>query len=221
MSIRDILTTKIVYRCGAASEPDMGFEFMRDVEHLVDTSDAIPTVTVTTVRNGARISWVKLERRVSRHVGSVETGVIVQAMIEECRVRLLVLDVVESHPAHNPEEAVAMAIGFLNGSQDMSLLKVHALHGKPPKVHELKCAPDPYRELDRGRKLFEYRKNDRNFQVGDVLDLREFARKDIVDTPEGALYTGARTRRLVTYILRGPAFGVPEGYAVLSLGAMP
>lgn len=213
MSIQDALNVTIFIR-EVASPPDMGAEFMRDVVDQIMSSEWPVDVEVTTRRGQHRIHYAKIWRRFADSHHLIAT-------IEEHRVELVVDSTRETHPVSSPTDALVMAWKFIQNRDEVSLLKVHALHGKPPKVHELKCAIDPYRELDRGRKLFEYRKNDRNFQVGDVLDLREFARKDIVDTPDAALYTGAHTRRLVTYVLRGPAFGVPEGYAVLSLGAMP
>lgn len=42
------------------------------------------------------------------------------------------------------------------------------------KHHELKCWPEFFRNTITGRKTFEYRKNDREFDTGDVLTLREY-----------------------------------------------
>jgi len=78
--------------------------------------------------------------------------------------------------------------------------------------HELKCWPGPYDAIADGRKLFEYRKNDRDYEVGDVLHLRRFQ-------PAGNFYTGASMRMTVTYVLRA-GFGVPDGYAVLGISSL-
>lgn len=75
--------------------------------------------------------------------------------------------------------------------------------------HELKTLPVPYQQVVDGEKTFEYRKDDRGFEVGDYLDLREYG--------TDMRYTGRRAFVLVSSILRGGAFGVPEGYCVMSI----
>ena len=57
--------------------------------------------------------------------------------------------------------------------------------------------------------MFEIRKDEDGIQVGDILVLREW---------DGEKYTGGRTRREVTYILRNaPQYGLMDGYCILSL----
>ena len=63
-------------------------------------------------------------------------------------------------------------------------------------IHELKCWPEGFQALIDGRKPFEVRKDDRGFQVGDTLHLREY--QPVSDT-----YTGRETDVRVTYILHG------------------
>jgi ParB family chromosome partitioning protein len=81
------------------------------------------------------------------------------------------------------------------------------------KVHDLKTAWEPFHSVVDGCKRFEYRRNDRDFKVGDYLMLRE--REGFGDAP------GRETCLVkVTYILRGEdleSFGVPEGYCVMSI----
>lgn len=75
--------------------------------------------------------------------------------------------------------------------------------------HELKILPSYYSDVVSGNKRFEVRKNDRNYQVGDILELRAFM--------PGHGYTGHRRRFLVTYILHGGQFGIESGYVVMSI----
>jgi hypothetical protein len=78
-------------------------------------------------------------------------------------------------------------------------------------THRLKVWPLEFAALEDGSKPFEWRLNDRDYQVGDTLDLHElhapFAEK-----------TGRTTTRVMTYVLKD-GFGVPPGYAVLGLKA--
>ena len=59
-------------------------------------------------------------------------------------------------------------------------------------LHELKTYPKYFQETIEGNKLFEIRKNDRNFQVGDVLLLKEW---------DNIKYTGREVGAMVRYIL--------------------
>lgn len=101
-------------------------------------------------------------------------------------------------------------------------MKVHELqYWRPDVVHELKTWPDPFRALRCGRKTFEFRRDDRGFAVGDVLVLQEWdppSGGDELEDEEG--YTGRSQRYLVTHITRGPDFGVPEGFVVMSLQSL-
>lgn len=79
--------------------------------------------------------------------------------------------------------------------------------------HDLKCWPGPYEGVSKGRKHHEIRVNDRHFQVGDVLVLREW-------DPHKSEYTRAvELRRRVTYISYGPDWGLPAGLVVMSIEA--
>lgn len=78
------------------------------------------------------------------------------------------------------------------------------------KIHELKCWPEPFDAIMRERKRFEFRKSDRVFNIGDALHLRRW-------NPVTEVYYGGGCLCLVTYVLHGPGFDVPEGYCVLSI----
>lgn len=88
------------------------------------------------------------------------------------------------------------------------------------KTHHLETDPSPFAAVASGIKGFEFRRNDRGFEVGDILVLLEHIPAS--GTPGessfvSARYTGAKAVRGITYVLRGPAYGVPDGFAVLSL----
>ena len=78
------------------------------------------------------------------------------------------------------------------------------------KVHELKVWTEQYQAILDGRKRFEFRWDDRGFRVGDMLHLREYE-------PGGDSYSGESVMVEVTYIMHGPAFGLPKGYVVMSI----
>lgn len=80
-------------------------------------------------------------------------------------------------------------------------------------IHDLKTWPDPFRALVAGEKTFEVRWNDRDYQVGDTLHLREF-------DPATGLYSGEVTDRRVTYILSGGQFGIEDGFVVMGVKSL-
>ena len=83
-------------------------------------------------------------------------------------------------------------------------------------VHELKCWPIPFAAMRDGTKRFEYRKDDRNYEVGDILWNREWEPPAHVSDQHRHGYTGREDRYRVTYKLAG-RFGVPDGFCVLSI----
>jgi hypothetical protein len=80
-------------------------------------------------------------------------------------------------------------------------------------THELKCWPDQFQALIDERKGFEFRRNDRDFNVDDTLFLREY-------DPDTDTFSGRTCRRRVTYILR-EGFGLPGGTVVMSVKPIP
>ncbi len=83
-----------------------------------------------------------------------------------------------------------------------------------PTIHHLKTWPEPFEAIWTGLKDWELRKDDRGFQVGDILHLVETAEGGVLpipDRPSRSLYME------VIWMLRGPAFGLPEGYVIMSL----
>ena len=74
------------------------------------------------------------------------------------------------------------------------------------KKHFLKIEPRFYIPVEKGIKTFEVRLNDRDYQVGDVLILREFTNGE---------YTGRVQHKRITYILQDLKY-VQQGYVVLA-----
>jgi hypothetical protein len=78
-------------------------------------------------------------------------------------------------------------------------------------THELKTWPTFFEHVLAGRKLFEIRKDDRNYRSGDLLHLREF------DNTTQA-YTGREMEVEVTYIMRGALNNpIQKGYCVMAI----
>lgn len=83
-------------------------------------------------------------------------------------------------------------------------------------VHQLKCMKPFFQDVATGVKSFEVRNNDRNYQLGDMLELVETL------PPAGSPFvTGARYHtKPISYILYGGEqewLGIKPGYVVLGL----
>ncbi|MBC2164871.1 DUF3850 domain-containing protein [Listeria booriae] len=75
------------------------------------------------------------------------------------------------------------------------------------KAHRLKIHPEYFQPVLDGIKLFEIRKNDRNFQVGDFATLNEY-------NPDTKEFTGRTISVRISYMTD---FMQHEGYVVLGL----
>jgi len=73
-------------------------------------------------------------------------------------------------------------------------------------VHELKILPEWFEQVITGAKRFECRKNDRNYQIGDVLILKEW----------DMTFTGKFTRVRVFSILSDEQYTQPN-YIIMSI----
>ena len=80
------------------------------------------------------------------------------------------------------------------------------------KIHKLKLNAKYYEDSERGIKTFEIRKNDRDYKIGDVLELREY----IEDIRGLGCYTGNVHWKIITYILDDDLYLAP-GYVCLGL----
>lgn len=66
------------------------------------------------------------------------------------------------------------------------------------KIHNLKIQPQHYAAVLRGEKKAEFRRNDRDFVVGDLLCLFEFGPQ--ADFPELVGFTGLHVQVRITHI---------------------
>lgn len=74
--------------------------------------------------------------------------------------------------------------------------------------HSIKCIPPFFQDVKFGNKGFEIRFDDRDYRVGDVLNLQEYI-------PDQG-YTGCEFEVEVTYILR-EFVGLKEGYVAMAI----
>ncbi len=82
------------------------------------------------------------------------------------------------------------------------------------KMHELKTINPYFTAIWEGRKSFEIRKNDRDFEEGDILWLREYQMfREHVD------YTGRAIVCKVTYIL-SDFEGLAPGYCAMHISIL-
>lgn len=90
------------------------------------------------------------------------------------------------------------------------------------KSHELKTDPDMFDAVTDGEKTFEIRRDDRGYEVGDELILRRTKHTGL-DMSKGAPleYEGGFWTVAVTHVLRGPAYGLAEGWCIMSIGPLP
>lgn len=72
--------------------------------------------------------------------------------------------------------------------------------------HEIKILPEYFEAVACGAKKFELRKNDRCYEVGDTVILREW---------NGFEHTGDEVAVTITYVLKScPEYGLEKGYCV-------
>ena len=75
-------------------------------------------------------------------------------------------------------------------------------------IHELKTWPEFFEDVWKGEKLFEVRKDDRLFDVGDTLELLEY-------DPYEKTFSGRKIFATITYKLNGGKFGIEIGFCIL------
>jgi hypothetical protein len=78
----------------------------------------------------------------------------------------------------------------------------------PIQHHHLKCETEYFKQVVHGYKNFEFRINDRNFQLFDLVTLHEVVNGE---------FTGKKFPSVkIKYILYGGKFGLPEGYCIFN-----
>lgn len=85
--------------------------------------------------------------------------------------------------------------------------------------HELKKDPAVFDASWTGLKTFEIRLNDRNYQIGDILILKEtkFTGEEM-KKGEPLIYTGRQLTKRVNYILSG--YGLSDGWVIMSTSSI-
>ena len=78
------------------------------------------------------------------------------------------------------------------------------------KTHELKIYPKYFKAILDGKKTFEIRKDDRDFQVRDSIVLKEW---------DNIKYSG-REIQIIKYMLDDAFIGLAEGYVAFSFGIL-
>ncbi len=82
--------------------------------------------------------------------------------------------------------------------------------------HKLKIDPESFEAVREGKKTFTIRINDRNFHVGDTLELHETKYSgDEMKSGKPLIYTGRIEVREVSHML-GKGYGLMEGWCILS-----
>ena len=87
------------------------------------------------------------------------------------------------------------------------------------KTHELKTDSEVFIQSFSNKKPWEIRYNDRDFQVGDILILREtkYSGAEMMIQDKPLEYTGVTLTRIVDYILPEGSYGLADGWVVMSV----
>lgn len=87
-------------------------------------------------------------------------------------------------------------------------------------IHELKTDPEVWDAVASGSKTFEIRKDDRGYRVGDVLLLRRTKYTGAEMQQGKPLEYGGKIRMTISHILRGPIYGLQDGWVIMSLDSI-
>lgn len=86
------------------------------------------------------------------------------------------------------------------------------------KIHKLKTDSAVFNMSFIGSKPFEIRKDDRGFEVGDLLILQEtrFSGEEMA-AGKPLEYTGRELSRMINYILPAGSYGLSPGWVVMTV----
>lgn len=184
-----------------------------DTEGVCESAGECPGTLVRwteeALREGATHLIVVLDKNTNEEYPTpVMPGTYVSAEVVRLQA-VQSLQVMEVYAMHldletQRNEAVAFHLGYANNEN------VPYSPANPPRVHDLKCDLAPFQAVYLGCKSFEVRVNDRGYQVGDSLHLREYNR-------DNGLYTGRWVSKRVSYLLQGGTYGLPDNLCVMSL----
>lgn len=80
-------------------------------------------------------------------------------------------------------------------------------------THYLKIKEEFFIDILNGRKTFELRKNDRNYQVGDLVHFINLDGMDFI-----GLYKHFDNLYVIDYVLKDvPEYGLSKGYCIFSI----
>jgi len=77
-------------------------------------------------------------------------------------------------------------------------------------LHILKTWPEHFELVRTNKKFFEIRKNDRGFEIGDYLALKEWS-------PIDRKFSGRVLHFRITCIYQGAQIGIKDGFVILGL----
>lgn len=111
------------------------------------------------------------------------------------------------------DDTFSLEGGEMKMIQDMARAYA-AMRGIPEalRTHTLKTDPEPFEDTWNYKKVYEYRFDDRGYQIGDTLILRETNPNYEGDNE----YSGRRIEATVKHILRG-SYGLPAGYIIMGI----
>ena len=94
------------------------------------------------------------------------------------------------------------------------------------KLHELKIKDDYFNAILRGDKAFELRKNDRDYQVGDLIHFVEVSNQELIPRmyykknkiATTTVYIDDNALYQIIYILKDvPEYGLDKDYCILGI----